>query len=168
MTKTFDGTNQYRITEVVARAQRGDREMITMLYERYQTNIFRYLFYKTGDEQVTEYLTADVFLKMLNSLKSYKKQKTDFDAWLFQIARNLAIDYYRKTRIRNHVPLSGDLRSERDNVEKTVDANLTSERLTKASNQLKDAQREVIILRFVNELPIAVVSRLLHKSEDSV
>ena len=154
--------------EIIARAQTGDPAVITALYEQYRTGVFRYLYYRVGDAQVAEDLTSEVFLRMITALDGYRPQGASFEAWLYQITRNLAIDHHRKAVIRNHLPLEDDMIGENQDIDKTVESNLTHEHLRRALARLNDVQRDVIVLRFVNGLPIAVVAQTLHKSEDAI
>lgn len=154
--------------EFIALARSGDSHVITAIYEQHRLGIFRYLYYRVGDVQAAEDMTSEVFLRMIGALDSYRPQRAGFEAWLYQIARNLSIDHYRKASIRDHVPLEDDLIGEYQDVDKAVERNLNHEHLRRALAKLTDVQRDVIILRFVNGLPISVVAQTLHKSEDSI
>lgn len=153
---------------LVARAQSGETAVIGELYDRYHLSIFRYLYYRVGDQQAAEDLTSEVFLRMIRSLNGYRSQSVAFEAWLFQIARNLAIDYYRKMNDGNVTPLEEHHISERENPEQRLERRLTSELLTKALARLNEMQRDVIVLRFINGLSISQVAQALHKSEDAI
>lgn len=85
---------------LVERAQAGDRAAFGAIYEQYQDQVFRFLFYKTQDRQTAEDLTADVFVRALNHLDSVTWQGRDIGAWLKTIARNLAIDLFKSARYR--------------------------------------------------------------------
>ena len=105
---------------------------------------------------------------MLRGLPGYHPQKVPFQAWLFQIARNLAIDHYRSMNRRNHLQLEENLTAGQDNPVATVERGLNGENLRKALAHLSDDQRDVILMRFVSGMPIAQVAQALHKSEDAV
>ncbi|HSF81325.1 MAG TPA: sigma-70 family RNA polymerase sigma factor [Anaerolineales bacterium] len=154
--------------EVIARAQSGDSEVIGELYERYNLGLFRYLYYRLGDKHTAEDLTSEVFVRMIRALRGYRSQNVSFDAWLFQIARNLAVDHLRKMNVRNHVTLEEEMIAETDDVDGTVERKLTSDKLVSALNRLSDEQRDVLILRFVNGMRIEQVAQTLHKSVDSI
>jgi RNA polymerase sigma-70 factor (ECF subfamily) len=81
---------------LIRRAQEGESAVVGALYERYQRGIFRYLYYRVGDQQTAEDLTSEVFLRMVEKLSNFDDRQLSFQAWLFQIARNLSIDHYRK------------------------------------------------------------------------
>jgi RNA polymerase sigma-70 factor (ECF subfamily) len=155
-------------TTLIARAQEGEDAAVGELYDRYREQVFQYLYYRVGDSQTAEDLTAEVFLRAMEALPRYRSQGTPFRAWLFQIARNLAVDHYRRAGRRRHVVLTDRIPHQGATPEESVESRLTSARLYRALQRLKDSQREVIVLRFVVDLPIAEVAQALGRSEDSV
>lgn len=154
--------------QLITRAQQGDAKVISALYERYHQSIFRYLYYRVGNRQTAEDLTSEVFLRMLRFLPNYHTQGASFQAWLFQIARNLAIDNYRHLTVRNPVELEEGLIATDEDPVAVTENNLTGQSLNKALSQLNDEQRDVIVMRFVAGMPIAEVAQTLHKSESSI
>lgn len=161
---TFDAITP----EVISRAQGGDADVIGALFQRYRVDVFRYLYYRVGDQQAAEDLTSEVFVRMIRAIGWYRSKNVAFEAWLFQIARNLAIDHHRKMKIRNHLPLDESLVSRTGDVGEEVEKSLTSELLVKALATLSEVQRDVLILRFVNGVRVAQVAQMLHKSESAV
>ena len=105
---------------------------------------------------------------MIRSLPNYRYRGISFQAWLFQIAHNLAVDHFRKAGKRQQVELEENLHSSEPAIDIAVEQNLTSDFLRKALENINQAQREVIILRFVAGMPIAQVAQTLRKSEDTV
>jgi RNA polymerase sigma-70 factor (ECF subfamily) len=154
--------------ELIARAQSGDPAVIGDLYDRYRLSVFRYMYYKVGDLHSAEDLTSETFLRMIRALNGYRPQNVSFDAWLFQIARNLAIDHYRKVSSRGHLSLEENMIAEQHDPDRDLDRSLTSDLLLQALAKLSELQRDVIVLRFVNGLPVAQVAQTLHKSEDAI
>jgi len=154
--------------ELIDRAKNGERTSIGQLYEEYHIHVYRYLYYLVSDVHMAEDLTSEVFLRMIRSLPNYRYQGISLQAWLFQIAHNLAVDHFRKVGNRSQVELEENLYSNDTDIDITVEQNLTSESLRGALDRLNHAQREVIILRFVAGMPIAQVAQTLRKSEDTV
>jgi RNA polymerase sigma-70 factor (ECF subfamily) len=142
--------------------------VIAELYERYRLSIFRYLYYKVGDPHTAEDLASEVFVRMIAALPGYQPKAIAFQAWLFQIARNLAIDHYRKGKLRDHLQLEENLVAGEDDPVNTFEQGLTSNVLKKALTKLPDEQRDVIVMRFVSGMPIGEVAQSLHKSENSI
>lgn len=152
----------------IIRAQQGNPEDIGTLYTYYHQSIFRYLYYRTGDLRVAEDLTGEVFLKMVQVLPSIHFETTPLAAWLFLVARNISIDYFR--RINAHIELAMDeaMDGEDPDLDGVVEDRMNSESLAKAVSSLDDLQRDVILLRFIENMPIHYVAMVLHKSQDSV
>ncbi len=153
---------------IIKRAKAGDLESISYLYETHHPAVFRYLYYRVGDRQTAEDLTSEVFLHMVRSLAGYKDHGISFQAWLFKIAWNLAVDYYRKTSASPQLALWDNLPSSEAEPGAAVERRLTVEVLRWALSKLGADQRDVVMLRFVADLPIADVARALNRSEDAV
>lgn len=155
-------------TEIIARAKKGDTAVISNLYEHYHLRVYKYLYYRVGDELVAEDLTSEVFLRMIRFIGGFRPPSTSFQAWLFQIARNLANDHFRQTEVHDQVQLEDEMKLAIEEMDKEVDRHLTSESLVHALNMLTEEQRDVIVLRFISGLPIAEAAQSLNKSEDAI
>ena len=74
-----------------------DPEKFKVLYDRYFTVIFNYIFRKIDDEDITADLTSQTFLKALRNLRKYKFKGVPFSAWLYRIASNEVNRHYQQT-----------------------------------------------------------------------
>lgn len=139
------------------------------LFARYHQSVYRYLVYRTGNEIAAEDLTGDVFVKMIHALPSYRSMDgVPFKAWLFQIARNTAIDYFRRSGVLRADPLEEERITGAPAAERQAAARLTVDSLQKAIHRLGDAQRDVLLLRFVEGFSLEETAGILHKSIDSI
>ena len=154
---------------LVRRAQHRDQEAFAQLYEEHFDKIYRYVTLKIGNETEAEDMTQQVFLNALQSISSFKWKGIPFSAWLFRIAHNQVVDYFRSKK-RTTVPLDESLVSSNsnDNPQSVVEQKLDIEQLLLATKQLTEAQREVISLRFAGELSIAQVAKAMGKSQGAV
>jgi RNA polymerase sigma-70 factor (ECF subfamily) len=155
-------------TELIHRAQDGDQAMVAALYEHFNRGIFRYLYYRVGDRQTAEDLTSEVFVRMLRFISGFRPPSSTFQAWLFQIARNVANDHFRKSGSHPLSELSEALPAESTALDDAVERHLTTERLRQAVLLLSESQRDVIVLRFISTMPISDVAQALNKSEDAI
>ena len=155
-------------TELIKRAQQGDVTVLAELYERYHLSVFRYLYYRVGDRETAEDLTSEVFERMLRFVGGFQPPSSSFQAWLFQIARNLSTDHFRKMSVRSDVELEEELLHQHTHSEGSIDRALTIAELRNAMSQLTEDQREVLVMRFVAGMPIAEVARVLDRSEDAI
>ena len=153
--------------QVVTDARRGNTAALTALYEHFKQDIFRFIYYRTNDAEIAADLTGDVFEKMLRGLPAFKAERP-FAAWLFQIARNRVIDYWRQQQVRQDVPLNEAIQSDDSSLEQMVAQRLTVERVVWALSFLTDDQRDVLILRFVAGMRVKTVADTLEKSEGAV
>ncbi|MGH2606784.1 MAG: RNA polymerase sigma factor, partial [Anaerolineales bacterium] len=85
-------------SELVVRAQQGDRAAFGKLYTRYLTPIYRYLRSRLSDPRDAEDLTESAFLKAYQALPRYRERGWPFSAYLYQVARNALADHFRRQR----------------------------------------------------------------------
>lgn len=154
--------------KLIIGAQQGSPEANAALYDRYHECIYRYFYYRFGDPTIAEDLTADVFLKMVQAISGYRIGAAPFQAWLFKIARNRAIDHYRRTSTHPTGEIQENMASFEPDVDLTIDIRLTGSRLAKALARLEDTQQDVILLRFIEDMPIAETAMVLNKSADAI
>ena len=152
---------------LVRRAQHRDQEAFAQLYEEHFDKIYRYVTLKIGNATEAEDMTQQVFLNALQSISSFKWKGIPFSAWLFRIAHNQVVDYFRSKK-RATVPLDESLASNNNNPQLIVEQKLDIEQLLLATKRLTDAQREVISLRFAGELSIVQVAKAMGKSQGAV
>ena len=141
---------------------------LASLYEEYYDKIARYVYTHIGDRSEAEDIAGEVFLKALESLKSYKERGIPMQAWLFRIAHNLMVDYLRKAVKRKTVSIDTvEIASDIDPVT-SVEKSMELEQLTKAMEQLTWEQGEVLRLRFFGELTSKETGSILKKSDGAV
>ena len=153
---------------LVRRAQQRDEEAFAMLYEEHFDKIYRYVALKIGDQTEAEDLTQQVFLKALQSISSFKWKGIPFSAWLFRIAHNQVVDYFRKKKRYATSPLDESLVGSGIDPQLATERKLDIEQILSATKRLTDAQREVISLRFASELSVAQVAKIMGKSQGAV
>lgn len=144
-------------------------ESFGTLYDRHHQRIYRYVYLKVTHREEAEDLTHQVFLSAWQNLKTYRFQGLPFSSWLYRIARNKIIDHYR-TR-QTHEPLERAdalLVSAPENLTDRTDAALDMERIRAAIRRLPADQQDVVIMRFVSDMPYRDVAAALQKTEGAV
>lgn len=156
--------------DLVKRAQDGDVNAFGELYDFHHKRIFRYIWGRVRDEQVTEDLTGEVFTRMVVSLPGYRVTDVPFLAWLCRIAHNLVVDHYRKGDCRVLVPLdhAEGLSMERSDPATIIEDRLTVERVKGALARLDSSQQEVVVLRFLTGLSLKEAALTLGKTVAAV
>lgn len=82
-----------------------DQEAFGEIYERYVTKIYNYIFYRTGNAQDAEDITARVFFRAMAHIQNYEDKGVPFQAWLYRIAHNLVANFHRDEGRRKIIPL---------------------------------------------------------------
>lgn len=134
------------------------------LYDRYLTPVYRYLVCRVNDIPTAEDLTTQVFLTALERFSQYRGHGK-FAAWLFTIARNKSIDFFRSSR--REIPL-----------ENCPVQNLIDEDRTCAGDEagyiraliakFPPDERELLDMRFAAEMSFGEMAQALHRSENAV
>lgn len=151
--------------DLIVRAARGDEAAFARLYQRDVDTIYRYLLFKVGDPAVAEDLTSEAFVRAWQALPRYQHRQQPLRHWLLRIARNLAVDHFRRQAMD---------RAAVDELSQAVPLVAgppplsESEELEAALRTLPPSQREVIVLRFLEDLPTSDVARIVGKSEGAV
>lgn len=151
--------------ELVLAAQ-SDPEAFGAPYERYFERMYRYIRTRTASDEEALDLTQQVFVKALSGLQSYRNRGLPFGAWLFRIARNVVIDARRRRRPSVEWDLVPDLLqpSYEWGTEEVIVKQEALERLRELMLTLRPDQRELIVLRFEAQLPVAQIAKVLGKS----
>ncbi|MCH8062601.1 MAG: sigma-70 family RNA polymerase sigma factor [Chloroflexi bacterium] len=162
---------QNEVSDLVMKAQEGDQSSFALLYERFFDQIFRYVSFKTGSPTEAEDITGEVFVRMIESIHRFKWQGHPFSSWLFRIAHNLIVDYFRKKGKKALVPLEGsadNLQSDQVDVDRRIDLELAMDEIRRAMEGLTELQREVISMRFAGGLSVAETARAIGKKDNAI
>lgn len=159
-----------RLIALVELARGGDSDAFGLLYDHYQSSVYRFLYYRTRSVQVAEDLASETFFRALRSMNNFRWQGKDFGAWLMTIARNLATDHFKAGRTR--LEMTTDDMGQHDNTtegpETSVLANLTNEMLMQALSGLPEEQRDCLVMRFLQGMTIAETAAVLGRSDGAV
>ncbi len=154
---------------LIRRARQGDASALSALYERHVTAIYRFMFYRTGDEMVAEDLTSQVFVNVLNGIHRYEIRGLPFRAWLFRIARARLADYYRRSERQEEGRASLiELREAVRPVGEAPDDRFRYESLKQALEYLTPAELDAVLLRFVGDLTNREVGTIINSNANAV
>jgi RNA polymerase sigma-70 factor (ECF subfamily) len=149
---------------LINQIKKGDEQAFAQFYNTYQPKLYRFIYFKVSDQERAQELTDEVFMKVFYYLKDNQSDEVDnFQAFIFKTARNLVIDFYR-TR-KNDVSLEAvpEIAIPED-ASKKIDEKLDMEKLVQALKSLPQNYKEIIILRFIDELSFEEISQSTGKS----
>lgn len=166
--------NKDKIENLVLLSQKGDCEAFGQIYDVFIDAIYRYMYYRVKDEEVED-LVEVVFLKAWENIGKYKKGKHSFSSWLFRIAHNLVVDFYRSKEVRGEtVPLDEALEETLQSYRREhkpvalAEMRFNNDILMKALGTLKKAHYDFIVLKFINQLSNEEISQIMEKSESAL
>ena len=157
-------------SEIIARASKGDSEAFGLLYEQYVEKIYNYLYYKTSSQAQAEDLTSQVFLQALGHIENYEDRGYPFSAWLYRIAHNLVVNWYRDKDKIEEMPLEDQLflLAEQDHVEDGLEKSEEEENLLKVIRELPENRQQVLILKFVEGLTNHEIGEIMDRTEGAI
>ncbi len=162
------------LEQLVVRAQRGQEEAFSILFDYFYPKIFRYVSFRVNREDVED-LVADVFLRVVDKIKKYqKKSRGNFSAWVFRIAHNLVIDFYRQKKeyLQLTDPETGELQFDIPDTDFNPAENAIHQeehqKIREILKKLSDIHREVLELKFLEGFSNAEIAEIIGKSEGNV
>ena len=153
---------------IVQKWMKGDHHAFESLYDTFADSVYRYIFFKVGDFDAED-LTELVFLKVWEARSSYNPDKSAFKTWLFTIARNIVIDFYRSNK--ETLPLNEAIDIENTDLEgpkQFAHKNIEEQGMKEALSNLEENYREVITLRYIEDLSYSEIADLLEKTESAI
>jgi RNA polymerase sigma-70 factor, ECF subfamily len=157
------------IRRLVERGQQGDKAALEELYLIHFDRIYSYLHMTVGNRHDAEDLTTQTFLRMLESIGRFRFQSAPFSAWLFRIAHNLSMDFFRAgKRVQPEEEVPEPIGSEQDSAEHEAMQALGRQSMLELIEKLSHEQQQVLTLKFVFGFANAEVATILAKTEGAV
>ena len=164
------------MTDLVIRARDGNRPAFEQLIDRYQGEIHRMIYYRIRTQMDTEDLTQDVFVRAYRNISRIREPQK-FRSWLYTIAVNRVNDYLRKKRVRSIFkssdegtdvqPAATDFQEQPEALEQVLKEDFWRH-IDRIAKKLSKMEREVFMLRFLDNLNINEIAQTLKKSESTV
>ena len=139
----------------------------TKLYYAYCTKIARYLKKKLPEEEVQDILN-DVFFEAIDSLALLKK-KENLQSWLFRIAHNKVVDFYRKKKVKtilmSQIPFFEFVDQEVHQPEFQFEKNKIRQRIETTLHNLSEPYRKILQLHYEEHMPVKKIALVFHLSD---
>lgn len=153
--------------QIIQACKAGHMEVFVHLYDAYARKIYNFLYYRTLHQELAEDITSQVFLQAMDKIQGFNESKGTFQAWLYQIARNLLIDEFRKRKPTDNIDNHQDIASS-INLETETQQTLSNEALRKLLKTLPEEAQELITMRLWDELSYSEIAQLTGKTEGSL
>ncbi|UCG48466.1 MAG: sigma-70 family RNA polymerase sigma factor, partial [Phycisphaerales bacterium] len=154
-------TNTPSAEELARRAQKGCRQSFAALVGRYGERLFLFLRHRTGNIEDAEDLVQDTFVKAYQNIESYNSS-AKFSTWLFTIACRLAGSHYRRAQ-RTHVVANVEPATE--GPAEATERREARQNLWELAACLPEGQYQALWLRYVEDMPVRQIAKVLRKSQ---
>lgn len=151
---------------LILQAKRGDEQSFGQLYELYFEKIFKFIYFRVSHKEVAEDLTEEVFIKAWQKIGHVKEES--FAGWLYQIAKNRVIDYYRQKKITIDLDEISNILETDDDLSGDANALIEHQIFIGLLKQLTPEQQIIIKLKFIEDLDNDEIAELISKSEGSI
>lgn len=148
------------------KAARQDPRVFGELYKLYVEQVFRYLYSRIGNVHDAEDVTARTFLAAFESFDRFR-QEAHFASWLFTIARNNAMDYFRQNKTVLSMDAMAEIPVENDPLTRIIQSD-QEKVLSKLIGELSEQDRELLRLRFLAEMSFPEMAHILHRNKEAV
>lgn len=171
-----DVCTDQEMVQLLERAKRREAAALDQLYLLYVDKIYRYIWFRVGEQALAEDLAMDVFVRLVENISSFRvppeQQVAAFSAWLFRVASNRMNDHFRRQARSDRFTENSmkDLESgdQQLSVQRRLDRMATQDELRQAMAELNDSQRQVLYYRFVADLSSAQTAKAMKKSEGAI
>jgi len=157
--------------QLLSIAKKGEAEAFGALYERYAEPIFRFLYARLDNRLDAEDLTEEVFLRFWRSLPRYYDREFPVAAFLFRIAQNALIDHHRRSgRVAQNVSIDedGQFQDMGPGTAEKASQNIKHQELRQVLEQVREDYRNVLVLRFLNDLSIEETAQVMDRSAGAI
>lgn len=150
--------------DAIKQAKQGDENAFAFLFNMFSDRIYRFISYKVNVVAEREDILQDVFVKAWKGLPKYRVEELNFSAWLYKIALNSIIDFYRKqARKPESVELMDDaaVTTDHDNQDSTL-------MIDKVFKELNPDYKTVLELRYIQGFELDEIAQVLDKTNLAV
>lgn len=152
-------------------AAKADISNFKLLYEKYFKAVFRYSYKRLGrNRELAEDITSETFVKAIDKFHTYSYQNKPFVVWLYTIAHNLIVNYYRSKK-ENNISIDAneiDPVKKEDNILDKLSKEELKERINNKVSKLSDELNNLFTLRHTEDLTFAEIGKLLGEKEQTV
>ncbi len=146
-----------------------DSDSFAKIYDVYIERMYRFVYFKVGSRQEAEDITSELFLKLWKYLTEKKNKVDSLNGLIYQMARNLVIDHYRKKAKKQECSLEQVIHLPGDtDIEYAAHITVESERLLKHINKLKQEYQEIVLLKYIEGLSTKEISLATGKKKTAV
>jgi len=164
-------TENEKLNEIkLVEKAKTDNQAFEELYDKYFSQMYGYIFKRTGQRELTEDIVSNVFIKVFTNLNEYKAKNNSFKSWLYKIATNTLIDHFRKSSVKKEFlteELPEIVDESYDHVRR-VEVQENQKIVQKTLEKLPEQYKKILYLKFFSELTNIEIAEILAISPNNV
>lgn len=156
-----------KFNKLANRMKSGDLKAGDEIFSYFSPLIYRFFMARVLSRDLAEDLTQDIFVKVVGKIDLFDENAGNFSAWIWQIARNSLIDYYRDKKETSF----SDMPEGMENMFRTRDMSFDKIRVMEIMdvvNAFEEGDREIFTLFYLSDLPYREISKITKRSEGSL
>ncbi len=154
------------IIYLVLKAKNGDSEAFSQLYGFYFEKIYKFIYFRVNHKEAAEDLCEDVFVRAWSKIKHVSEES--FGGWLYSIAKNRIIDYYRQNKSTVDLSEVENILEAEENIVDRANLQFDQKLLLEMVKKLPPDQQIIIQLKFIEGLENSEISELIAKKEGAI
>jgi len=148
--------------------QELDSQVIGAVYDRYFSDVYRFVFYRISNEQVAEDIASDVFVRLLEAVKKRRGPESNIKGWLLATASHAVADHLRSVYRRPTEALSESVPDQTSSLTDEIDYRQQTDTVRQAYAQLTPDQQNVLALRFGSGYSLDETATAMQKNVNAV
>jgi len=148
--------------------QELDSQVISAVFDRYFSDVYRFVFYRISNEQVAEDIASDVFVRLLEAVKKHRGPQSNIKGWLLATASHAVADHLRKAYRRPTEVLSEYLPDHASSLTDEIDYRQQTDSVREAYAQLTPDQQNVLALRFGSGYSLEETATVMQKNINAI
>jgi len=146
------------LARIIAGCKQGDTQCFSQVVDRYSGRCYGYFYRLTGNNDISDELLSELFVKLVEKIGSYKGGS--FEGWLFKIASNIFHDYLRSKQRRKKLLDTQKMQLDSEVIEYKQSDGDQIERLQKQLGRLDRDTKELVMLRFYSQLSFKEIAQM--------
>lgn len=148
-------------------AKQRDPGALAQIYELYSPGIFRYAYRLLSSKQMAEDCVSDTFLRFLAAIENQKGPDDYVQAYLYRSAHNWIVDHFRK-QPEIDAEIIEDITDQKASIESETEERIRIKKTINALERLTVTQKEIVLLRYGEDLSLKDIARIIGKSQGAV
>jgi RNA polymerase sigma-70 factor (ECF subfamily) len=160
--------SEFHESQALAGLQKLDSQAVGSIFDRYFSEVYRYVRYRINDDAIAEDIASDVFLRLLEAVKKRQGPESSLKGWLIATSSNAVNDHLRRQYRRPVTQLSDALPDGNSSIPAEVDAREDKKLVQAALTQLTGEQQHVLALRFGQGYSLEETAASLKKNVNAI